>query len=277
MKHNVPSLRRAVRAAATCEISWIDTEGKVGATALTPLSNGDRLTVAFTFGQADQARAIARAETVTVTVTDRRSGSSQWTPLIIRGNVSLRIDLEGETFTDTLLPEELVKYPPSRVLADSIILRREYWWYLPRFLLDITPISVERFHERSATQPLLFTGDGEAHLLEVNPFESDVSTENPPIPESAAPGPAALFAHDFSVPDMEQWTEWIANGRVDDKRFQFESEQGALELPAPRGMFARVRHQSQLEKSCRKALAAAGQKLWIFGSRFLWCLKVKQT
>lgn len=260
MTDNVPSVRRAVRAAATCEISWTGPEGMPHATALTPLSNEEGVTVAFTFAQSQQARAIADADTVAVTITDRRSGSSQWCPLIIRGTVSLRVDLEGNDFTDAHLPEELAKYPPSRVLVDSIILRREHWWYLPRLLVDITPTTVERFQERTKEQPLLFTKDQRAHVLDASPIDLHGPEATTRLPETVPTGPATLFNHNFSVPDFEQWTEWIATGEVSQQRFLPHAQEGTVDLPRPRGLFARYRHQTQLEKACRTALAAASHK-----------------
>ncbi|QSB05114.1 hypothetical protein [Natronoglycomyces albus] len=260
MTNNVPDTNHAIRAAATCEISWIGVDGKRHATALTPLSDGEQLTVAFTFAQAEQARSLAEADTATVTITDPRSGSSTWTPLLIHGDVSMRVDLEGEIFTDTLLPEELAKYPPSRALADSIILRREHWWYLPRLLIDITPTAVEPFAERIKGQPLLFTSDRRAHVLDTNPIEVHRPTESHHIGEDMPEGPAALFNHDFSVPDMEQWTEWLATGDIAQGEFHFDFQTGTVDLSRPRGLFARFRHQAQLEKACRTALAAAGHQ-----------------
>jgi hypothetical protein len=71
-------------------------------------------------------------------------------------------------------------------------------------------------------------------------------------------GPAALVGQEVSVPDAERWTLHVTAGRYDGGRLVDVQRPQTRELEPVPGLRARVRRQRDLERSCVKALRAAG-------------------
>lgn len=248
---------RAVRAAAVGELAWLGPDGRPDALPVTPLLQGERPAVTYPYAYAELARTIAASPRVALVLSDGRMTGRGWQPLAVLARPRLVEDPEGELFTADLVNQELRKYPPSRALADSIMLRREHWWYVPRLVLVLDDESVVAVAERSdPAHQVLAVGAGGLQVDTVRTGEAtrdhvDVhSLRDRPAPD----GPAALLGHDFSVPDLERWTPWVTRGVLSDGVLRVEErpERTTLE-PVPR-LRDRLRRQRDLERACRRAL-----------------------
>src|SRR5699024_7827103 len=60
--------------------------------------------------------------------------------LVATGVIDVRWDLGGTEFVEHLLPQELAKHPPTKLRADSILARRENWWWVPRVLISLVDV-----------------------------------------------------------------------------------------------------------------------------------------
>jgi len=126
----------AVEAACLGELGWVGPRGAY-ALAVVPLVLGGRPAVALPYAWADALWPLADAGTAVLTVTDPRMTGPRWRPCALAGRVTVVDDLDGGVVVEQLLDQELRKHPPSRVLADSPLLRRENWWYVPRVLVQL--------------------------------------------------------------------------------------------------------------------------------------------
>ncbi len=126
----------AVAAATVAEVAWRGADGPV-ATGVLPLVDGERVVLALPYADAAAARSLGTADEVLLALTEPRGTSPGWTPLALRCRPRLVEDPEGDRFAATLLAQELLRWPPSRLLADSVLLRREHWWWLPRLLVEL--------------------------------------------------------------------------------------------------------------------------------------------
>ncbi|GAA4740852.1 hypothetical protein GCM10023328_22570 [Modestobacter marinus] len=253
------SLGTAVRAAGLAELVWRRDGRPPGALGVVPLWLGDRPAVALPWAQVEAARAVAAAGAATLVLSDQRLAGPGWQPLVVTGRLTLVEDGDGSLFTEQLLDQELRKHPPSRALADSPMLRREHWWYLPRLVLLLDPVDVVPGGRREGPADAVLAVDDEAlHVRTVR--VADWAAD--PMPLTGAPpdvrGPAVLVGQEISVPDAERWTVHVTSGQAADGRLAGvrPAERRALE-PVP-GLRARVRRQRALERGCVQALRAAG-------------------
>lgn len=263
------SWRDPLRSAAVCEVIWGNSEYRPDATVATPLLFGDRPALAFTYARADLARAIGAATSVAVVFSDRRLSGKAWRPLAIVGRPRLIDDPDGTVFAEELLNQELRKHPPSRALADSILLRKEHWWYLPRIIVEIDPDVSYDVAERtgSGTDGVLGVVDPGVDRVRVASVivtpgagPSAVTAVEGELPGAgSAERPAVLLQHDFSVPDLERWPVSVTPGAVRDQEFVADGPIEQLVLPPPLGLFARLSKHRQLAKGCRRELTRAGQ------------------
>ncbi|RFU21654.1 pyridoxamine 5'-phosphate oxidase family protein [Geodermatophilus marinus] len=241
------------------ELLWRTPGGPPGATGVVPLVLDDRPVVALPWAQAATARSAASAGEVALVLSDPRLTGSAWRPLVLSGRPALVEDGDGSLFTERLLDQELRKHPPSRALADSPMLRREHWWYLPRLVLVLDPVRVGGTRRREGpTDAVLAVDDGGLHVgtVRVADWEAD------PVPLRDAPtgvrGPAVLVGQEVSVPDVERWTVHTTTGRYADGRLADARRSGPRELEPVPGLLARVRRQWSLERACVRELRAAG-------------------
>lgn len=252
---------RAVNSAAVCELVWTDPDGATDAIVATPLLHADQPAVAFTYAHALRARAVAAAKSVAVVLSDGRMSGRAWRPLAIIGRPRLIEDVDGSLFTDELLTQELRKHPPSRALADSILLRREHWWFLPRIVVTIEPDAVVDVAPREPGDAVL--GIVEPERLRIASVRVTSGSRIAPI-DGALPGqdgvehPALLIRHDFSVPDLERWPVTVARGVLSGDEFRSPEPLPDVVLPRPLGLLARIRKQHALARACRKQLAREG-------------------
>lgn len=251
----------AVNSAAVCELVWADSNGKPDATAATPLLHADQPAVAFPYAHAPLARTVADARSVAVVLSDGRMSGKSWRPLAVIGRPRLIEDVDGSLFTDQLLTQELRKHPPSRALADSILLRREHWWFLPRLVVAIEPHAVVDVAAREPGDGVLGIVEAERlRVASVRPAaESRLASVSGALPgQDGREHPAVVVRHDFSVPDLERWPVAVSRGVLTGDEFRSTEPLADVGLPRPLGLLTRIRKEHALARACRKQLARAG-------------------
>ncbi|WP_346622813.1 hypothetical protein [Blastococcus montanus] len=241
------------------ELLWRTPEGPPAAIGVVPLVLGGKPTVALPWAQVATARAAAASDAAALVLSDPRLTGSRWAPLVATGRLTLVEDGDGELFSEELLDQELRKHPPSRALADSHMLRREHWWYLPRLVLVLEPVDVVPGGRRDdPADAVLGVDDGGLHVRTVR--VPDWSADPLPVldgpPEAA--GPAVLIGQELSVPDVERWTVHTTTGRYSGGRLTEVRPAATRELEPVPGLLARMRRQRVLERTCIQALKAAG-------------------
>ena len=255
----VTRVRAAIHAAGVAELLWRTGDGPPGATGVVPLVLGDRPALALPWVHADTARAAAAAEVAALVLSDPRLTGSAWEPLAAVGRFTLLEDGDGSVFTESLLDQELRKHPPSRALADSHMLRREHWWYLPRLILVL---DVDRWspigRREGPADVVLAVDDGglQVATVRVADWSSPELALRGPVPD--AEGPAVLVGQELSVPDLERWTVHTTTGRYAAGGLSDVHPADTRDLEAVPGLFARIRRQRALERGCVAALRAAG-------------------
>jgi hypothetical protein len=251
--------RRAIRAAAVGELAWLDRAGRPDACPVTPLLLGDEPAVAYPYGEAELARRVAAAAAVALVVSDDRMTGRGWQPVALTGRPRLVEDRDGALFADRLLDQELRKYPPARAFADSPLLRREHWWYVPRLIVVVEGAVAAPVGPRPAGAGQLLAVAGDPDRLYVDTVScaeegSGWLRVTSLAGRSPASGPAVLLGHDFSAPDLERWTPWTTRGWLADQLLTIEQRPGRTTLEPPLGLWRRLRRQRRLELACRRAL-----------------------
>ena len=249
----------AVRSAATAELAWTEDAAPM-ARAVVPLAAESGPVLAVPYAYAAWARSVATRPRVVLTLTDRRLCGGAWRPLVLTAVPRLVQDREGTRFAETLLGQELRKHPPSRALADSPLLRREHWWYLPRLVVHLDVVSAAPFVERSDEDDvvLVTARPGAEHEPLVRAARV-VSRSRPlhlvarggSLPEDASE--ALAFGHDFTCPDVERWVSWAAVGRLRGGRLDADlpAQRSATGMP---GLRERVRRQRELHRGCVRGI-----------------------
>ena len=258
--NDVDQLVRASRRSGVAELVWIDKSGSPRATAVVPLEHEGRPTLALHWSAWDPARELAACPASALVLSDRRQAQRDWEPGVLHGRMRLLVDHDGSVFAEQLLDQELRKHPPSRAYADSAVLRREHWWFLPRLLLVLEPTGAAPVQERSdpeATGVLAVVGaDGGLDVDTVAVRVSDAGARCVSLGGRRAPaaGPAVLLRHDFAVPDLERWGRSPAYGRWDGQALHTDDTVTGPVLPPVPGLRERLRTHRELEKQCRRAL-----------------------
>lgn len=255
------------RRAASCEIAWIDAAGVPGALSAVPLLDGPVPCVALTYDRAHLRPALAGATEVAFAVTDARALPSGADGVAAIGRLVLSDDLDGADYADTLLEQELRKYPPARALADSPLLRRENWWYLPRIVVRLDRVDravAVGARREPARDALLVRDDGAGLRLDVARAE-DWSGERVALlasdPLRGDGAPTLAHGCDHS-PDRERWQTWWARGALHGDELtvtEREGEPGAA--PDALRLWERLRRARALSKGCRQGIAAAERAL----------------
>jgi len=257
---SVEEMVAALSASSLGEVSWVDA-GVPRVRGVVPLVRGGRPALAFTYADESVARAVAAAPLVTVSITEPRSTGGAFRPLLMTGPPSLVEDPDGEVYGADLLVQELHRYPPSRIFADSPLLQREHWWYLPRLIVDIEVAAMWPLAARTSGEHhlLVVAEDGTpvvhvARVLQAGPERIEVVAEGD-IPA----GPAVLFGQDASFPDLERWSQWRYRGHWDGAALRVEESPAHTGLgPAP-GLMQRWRHQRELQRRCVTAIPGPGR------------------
>jgi hypothetical protein len=250
----------AVGAAGLAELVWRAPGGAPPvAVGVVPLLLGGQPAVAMSWAYADLARSAAASPQAALVLSEPRLTGGAWEPLAAVGPLTLLEDGDGSLFTEELLAQELRKHPPARALADSPLVRREHWWYLPRLVLLLEAPEVVPVRAREGPgDVVLAVDDAGLHVRTVQVADWDAV----PLAVRGAPeavrGPAVLVGQEVSVPDAERWTVHVTPGRFEDGALTPAGPLPARALEAVPGLLARVRRQRALERACVRALRAAG-------------------
>lgn len=254
-------LMTAWRAAQLGELLWDGPEGP-DALPVVPLSDDGVACVALPYAELARADALAAAGSAIASISDPvLAGGAQ--PLTVRVRIDRIDDLDGERFeTSLLMMQELAKHPPSRRRLDSILLRREHWWFLPRILLHLTPVEDPRPLAPSSGL-LARRGSSGPASIEVVPvtvtsrsptrLELDAS---PAIPGAA---PAVVLEHGAEPPDLERAWGMRTFGTLDGRSLavrQVDRWGRADRMPT---LVQRVRDEWGLERGCIAGLRASGR------------------
>ncbi len=261
------------RQAQLAEVLWDDpaggsTGGSTGGSAggpdaipVVPLLDEGVPCVALSYDQLARADALTRAGTAVVTIADPLLGRGAPT-LACEVRVRRTDDLDGERFeTSTLLLQELAKHPPSRRRLDSIILRREHWWFLPRILLRLEPLAPARPLSAGAAV-LAHRQDGVLRVTSVRSVERDGAALRltPDAGHGVAPrGPAVLLDHGAEPPDLERRWGSRTYGSLEGERLIVEREEHWGRSDRPPTLVQRVRDEWELERACRAGLRQSGR------------------
>lgn len=249
-------LIRSVSASSLAELAWIRPDASVEVVGVTALVHDARPVMAFTYAAARLAREVAASPQVVLSLTERRSTSSAFVPIAATGRPLLQEDPHGDFFVDELLLDELRRYPPARRYADSPLLRREHWWYLPRLIVSLDVDDVLPLAGRSsAADHLLAVATAPAEITvrtaRVDGSGADIAV-TPDAPVTA--GPAVLFGQDASFPDLERWSQWRWHGQWDGHRLDVRDAPESTGLAPVPGVLQRLRAERDLARRCRQAI-----------------------
>lgn len=253
-------VRAALRAAATAELCWV-AGGHPHSSPVVPLQVDGRPALAVPYVRAQWARDVAAQQEVVLTLSDPRLSGQRWKAVSLRARPRLVEDRGGDLFTDEMLEDELRKYPPSRALVDSILLRRENWWYVPRLVLYLDVTETTLFVERFAptTEMVLVTVDDGRPRVDAVRVTSSVASAmalealgTRDLPTDA--DEALLLAHDFTEPDMELWQTFEVRGPLVASSLRAETPSFAgVQGRMPR-LTERLRRQRDLRRGCLAGL-----------------------
>ncbi|MFA9444755.1 hypothetical protein [Egicoccus sp. AB-alg6-2] len=242
----------AWRAAPFAEIAWIDEHGRLDAATVVPLTQRDHPAVALTYDRVEVGQALARAQAVLLSVTSPVLGGGN-TPVSAWAHVSVHEDPRGQEFQEQLLPQELAKHPPARRFADSMLLRSEHPWYLPRVLIRATRL--EEIQTHPFRDALALSAPGGAGMATTVDLEGDGEAAGirSPLPD----GPVVILQHGADLPGLDQpwWRRW--RGEIRDGALVTEEFAERPQHLEPLGVWRRWRDQVAFEKACRAGIRDA--------------------
>ena len=241
---------------ALAEIGFM-TGDEPACAVLTPLRIGDRACFALTYDLSDLATQVGKSGELVVAFSDSRLAYKGWKPLAARVRCDVFADPEGALFQSKLLEQELRKHPPSRMLIDTPLMRREHWWYVPRWIVRVVEVLEVHPIKRRRTPSdalLMYPGNGgiTATTITVPDWSADAIRLEPD--EVLPNGPALVMKHDFSIPDLEDRSTYVVAGRLNNNVFQAERREGTVELGPRRKLIERLQAQRQLKRSCMEQL-----------------------
>lgn len=209
-----------------------------------------------------------RGRTVALSVSAEDAGGG--TAVVGTGPVEVVEDLDGAEFVEHLVEQEAIKHPPTRLRADSLIARRENWWWVPRLLVSLTAVEEEHaLHPRTRARDALLVRDRsgrpevEVVTAETWPDRGDVTLwSRGGAPIEGEGEPAFVFAHQYS-PDFERWERWSRGGPLTgDTLLVTEAEGGPTGGSpsgplSPYGLLERLANHRSLARTCRSAISRA--------------------
>jgi hypothetical protein len=246
-------LRASWRTGLLAELAWLGPDGAPQLSVVVPLVDAGQPAVALTYDRLAEAESIAAARQVVLAVATPPLARGA-APVAATAKVALTPDARGAAFEDRLLTQELAKHPPSRQRADSRLLRREHWWYLPRLLLRATTVGPTRQLAPGDALVAVVT-DGELTVATV--ALDDPSSERPKPTSRLPDGPAVLLHHGAEVPDLDRRWERRWRGRVVGGELVVADAEGHPGR-RPSGVWRRWREEAAFERACRAGLRAAG-------------------
>lgn len=258
-------LIRLWQRAITAELCWLEPCGAPAALAVTPLMSEGKPAVALPYRHAGTVAGLRRTQRASFVVTDSRSLRDGSGGRAATGRVELADDTDGDLFADEMLEQELLKYPPSRALADSPLLRRENWWWLPRIVVRLEAVSGSEVRLPTRTNPhtqaLLVRDSADGRALDVVRVRGgDERMTLSAIVGGSLRGDASaamLFGYDYSMPDLERWEPWSVHGKLLGDELVVSRREGSPDADlAPLTLLRRVRQRHELSRACRKGIAA---------------------
>jgi hypothetical protein len=259
-----PDVITTAERAARAELAWRDADGRLEAAAFVPLVIDGAVAAALPFSKSAVAARLADVAMATLAFTDSRMAWKGWSPLAVEVAVDVTADRTGEWTWTGALDQEVRKHPPARLLVDTAIQRREHWWYVPRWVVELRPRTAATAVARrqGPHDGVLVTAAGDAPT--VRPVAVDdwaaAEVEVTPLARTAAapangPLPALLFGHDFAIPDQERSSAVRLRGVLDGRVLAVAEREGSLDLPSA-GLLRRLQRHRDLERACRRSLAA---------------------
>jgi len=240
--------------AQLAELTWLDPDGRPDGAVVVPFVVEGEPVIAFTYDRVALALEVAASPRIalsTATAAFLRGAS----PAGAVGRAVLEEDPSGRWFRERLLEQELAKYPPARSLADSLVLRRENWWYLPRLIVRLTEAHpVEHLAARGAAVAVASAGELVIADGDVDDRGDRAHLRGTRLPD----GPAVVLEHGGEVPELEfRWHRKLRGSLRDgelevDERDEIPPQQGR------HGLFTRLHRQRRFERDCRAALRSAG-------------------
>ena len=251
----------AARLAACAELGWRAGAGDLHAIAFTPLVIDDTVVAALPFDHAPVVRRLATASTAVLTLSDSRMALRGWSSWAQPVRIDVSADRDGDWTWTGALDQEVRKYPPSRLMIDTAIQRREHWWYVPRWIVRMHPTGAATpIPRRGPDDAVLFgdlagqfgatcvaVDDWDAEHVRLTPLEHTVTLDD-------ATSPALAMTHDFSIPDMEQWDRFELAGERRGSRLTVHDRRGRLTLEPPPSLIRRLAQHWRRERACRRAL-----------------------
>lgn len=254
------------RRAVTAELCWLEPNGRPVALAVTPLVVDGVPVVALPYARAPAVRGLRDAGRAAFVVSDSRSLGRAEAGRAAVGRVEVTDDTDGGLLSDETLTQELRKYPPSRSLVDSPLLRRENWWWLPRIVVRLDLIAVDEVALPRRTNPrahqLLVRDAGDRPALDV--VEVRGTGERLTLTDVAGNrlrgdgSDVTVFGYDYSQPDLERWECWSVHGTLVDDELAVSGREGDPERDlAPLSLLRRLSRHQELSRGCRRGIAAA--------------------
>lgn len=247
------------------ELCWVDPDGRPAAVPVVPLALDGAPAAALPYARAAALAALRQPVEAAFTVTDARSLPPGHRGAAAYGTAVVTDDVDGALFTAKLLDQELAKYPPSRRLADSALLRREHWWWLPRVVVQLwrrTGTGELPARDVPARAEGLLVRDEPAGLrldvVAAGDWDGDPVRLRAAEPVRGDGAPALVFGHDYTQPDLERWEVWTRRGPLRGAELTVHEATGAPGGPLPPlDLRARLRAHRALERACRQGISAA--------------------
>ncbi len=256
------SLKTTTEQAAVAAFAHVGSGGSPRLMPITPLLLDGSPAFTLTFARSDLAREISASPQAALVYADSRLAYVGWNPLSVTARAEVIPDPEGKLFREELLHQELRKFPPDRELIGSLLLQRENWWYLPRWIVRVIEAGEPRPVARRAgpDHGVLAYETGGVLLAEtasVEDWDADRILVKPFAATAYLPPagvPAALLFHDFAIPDMDPRTSFLVRGRLENGRLSVSERSGSRTLGKRPGLLARWRAQRDLERRCKAGL-----------------------
>jgi hypothetical protein len=268
-----PDAARLVRSSSLAVLTWVGRDGRPHGTGVLALTRDAVPVVALPFSRAALAETLdgrgtrGRVGRVALALVERRGTGPGFRPAVIAADPRLIVDTTGDLYVEELVVEELRRYPPARLLADSPLLMREHWWWLPRLVVELPDPQVGWLGEPDDAVErgqVLVALDGSApRVTRVEASPDPGSPRRLAISPAGGPepieGPAVVVDQDGSFPDLERWAEWCWRGRLRNSVtgwvLDVDEAPERIGAPPPLRLLERWRRHRRLERACREGLA----------------------
>ncbi|MEU3229453.1 hypothetical protein [Nocardiopsis alba] len=250
------------------ELCWISSSGPTGVPVV-PLMWRERPCVALPYSLATAALTLGDRR-VAFSVTEEGAGGTGG--VVGVGPVEVVEDLEGRVFVDALVDQETLKHPPTRLRANSLMARRENWWWVPRVIVSLASVEVEReTRPRTRSSDALLVRDRsgvpEVEVVTADDWSDQSGSKTALWARNGkslegSDEPAFAFSHQYS-PDFERWERWSRSGRLEGEYLLVEEVEGAPVGTAPSGplppfrLWERFGNHRSLARACRRGIAEA--------------------